>query len=160
METLKDQPAGFRQTFVLKPHRSLSPRGFAVLMTVYGLINFLMGAYCYDAGAWPVLGFCILNMLLVYVAFRLNYRAALERETIELSSSELSVTSRDVRGRQRRSVFNPYWVRVELTELAGDVAELRLTSKGKSLIIGRFLSDPERRDLAVTLRSAIASPLT
>jgi uncharacterized membrane protein len=145
-----------RQTFVLRPHRSLSPRGFLILMSVYGALSFAAGVAFYRMGAWPVLGFCGLDVLLVYWAFRANYRSARQTETIEVTPGALTVRACDPHGCERAATFNPYWLRVELKELAGNVCELRLTSKGRGVAVGRFLSDPERRDLALALREAIS----
>ena len=144
------------QTFVLRPHRSLSTGGFLILMVLYGGVSFLAGAYFFVLGAWPVLGFFGLSVLLVYAAFRLNYRAARQVETVEIGPDALAVTASNDRGDQQRHTFNPYWLQIELVELAGGVSQLRLSSKGRSLVVGHFLSDPERRDLAVALRGAIA----
>src|SRR5947199_256851 len=43
---------------VLTPYRSLSPRGFAILMGAAGLIGFAFGAGFIALGAWPIFGFC------------------------------------------------------------------------------------------------------
>ena len=145
-----------RQTFVLRPHRSLSSRGFLILMMAYGAVSFIAGIAFLRMGAWPVLGFCGLDVALVYWAFRANYHTARQTETIEVMPDRLTVRAGDPRGRERTATFNPYWLRVELKELAGEVCELRLTSKGRQLAVGSFLSDPERRELAVALRLAIA----
>jgi len=145
-----------RQTFVLRPHRSLSAPGFLIFMSVYGAISFVAGIVFYSMGAWPVLGFCGLDVALVWWAFRANYFAARQSETIELTADEVTVCASDPRGRTRTSRFNPYWLRVDVLEQAGDVCELRLRAKGRGVAVGRFLSDPERRDLAVALREAVA----
>jgi Integral membrane protein len=55
---------------VLTPHRSLGRKGFLILMTVLGLISFATGTAFLLAGAWPVFGFCGLDVLLIYFAFR------------------------------------------------------------------------------------------
>ena len=144
-----------RQTFVLRPHRSLGPRGFLILMTLYGGLSFLAGLYFLTLGAWPVFGFLGLDVLLIYVAFRINYGAGRETETIEIDADELTVTARNPSGRDLRQAFNPYWLQVNLVELAGGVSELRLLSKGRGVVVGHFLSDPERRELALALRAAI-----
>ena len=61
---------------VLLPHRSLPPRGFHLMMLVLGLISLAVGIGFVSIGAWPVVGFFGLDVALVYVAFRLNYRSA------------------------------------------------------------------------------------
>ena len=60
----------------LTPHRSLSRAGFVLVMAVLGAISFAAGMVFLLIGAWPVFGFFGLDVLLVYCAFRANYRAA------------------------------------------------------------------------------------
>lgn len=147
---------GQRQTFVLRPHRSLGSGGFLILMVLYGGVSFVAGLYFLMLGAWPVFGFFGLDVLLLTLAFQMNYRAACEIEMIDIGSDELSVTTRSPDGGLLRRSFNPYWLRVELVELTGGGSELRLMSKGRFVVVGRCLSDPERRGLATALRAALA----
>ncbi|HUF45204.1 MAG TPA: DUF2244 domain-containing protein, partial [Aestuariivirgaceae bacterium] len=41
----------------LRPHRSLSPHGFAVLMAAFGGALLIFGGVFIAIGAWPVFGF-------------------------------------------------------------------------------------------------------
>ena len=52
----------------LRPYRSLGPRGFLVLMTFISLVAFVAGIIFMRAGAWPVLGFFGLDVVLIYIA--------------------------------------------------------------------------------------------
>jgi uncharacterized membrane protein len=52
-------------------------------------------------GAWPIFGFCGLDVLLFYVMFRLNYRSARMFERIRLLPDELIVERHDARWAQR-----------------------------------------------------------
>ena len=61
---------------VLTPHRSLGPRGFLILMSAVATVSFVAGFAFLLMGAWPVFGFFGLDVALVYLAFKLNYRAA------------------------------------------------------------------------------------
>ena len=73
-----DQPTLFSAR--VTPHRSLNRTGFLVLMTFVGAVSFVAGiAFCM-MGAWPVLGFFGLDLLVIYWAFRINYRRALAYE--------------------------------------------------------------------------------
>src|SRR5262245_22524032 len=76
---------------VLTPHRSLSPTGFLIFMVVLGGISFVTGMVFLMAGAWPVFGFLGLDVLLVYWAFKLNYRSAQAYEQVTVTPSELTV---------------------------------------------------------------------
>jgi len=126
-----------------------------LFMLGYGAVSFIAGVSFYRMGAWPVFGFFGLDVALVYWAFRANYRSGRQTEIIEVTPTDVIVRAATPGGREMRWSANPYWLRIELTELAGDVCELQLTSMGRWRTIGRFLSDPERRELAVALRQAI-----
>ena len=58
------------------PHRSMSPKGFHILMGLLATILFIIGLGFFFAGAWPIIGFLGLELLVVWAAFKLNYRAA------------------------------------------------------------------------------------
>jgi uncharacterized membrane protein len=133
---------------LLTPHRSLSPRGFALLMAIAGLVGFGFGAAFLVMGAWPIFGFCGAEWLLFYVCFRLNYRAARMRERVRLTPGLLTVERRDPRGKTQSWSFQPYWLRVEMDDPPEHGSQLSLASHGKRLTIGSFLSPPERQDLA------------
>lgn len=141
----------------LTPHRSLGPRGFLILMTLLCLVNFGVGMTFWMLGAWPIMGFCGLDVLLIYLAFRASYRSGRAYEAIELSHGELTLTRVDPKGASERYTFNPYWVRVLLSEAVDGRTELRLSSHGRNLVFGRFLSDDERREVADALKGALAS---
>ena len=141
---------------VLTPHRSLSPRGFLVLMSVISVVSFAAGMAFFLAGAWPVLGFFGLDVLLIYFAFKLNYYAGRAYEAVSITGNTLTVTKVLASGRRRQFTFNPYWARVDLRSQPGRASVLRLTSHGRSLIVGAFLSEDERLEFAGALRDALS----
>lgn len=140
---------------VLHPQRSLSPSGFLSLMLVLAGISFTAGIAFLSVGAWPVLGFFGLDVLLVYAAFRLNYRSGRAYQTVQLTPTELVVRDVDPRGRERSWRFEPTWLRVELEEPPGPRSPLALCSHGGTLVIGAFLTPEEKRDFAAALRQAL-----
>ena len=141
---------------VLLPYRSLPPRGFGLLMLVLGAISIAVSVAFVTIGAWPVCGFFGLDVLLVYVAFRLSYRSARQRETLRLAEEEFTVERVGIRGDRRFWRFQPFWLRVVYEERPDQSNRLSVTSHGKSLAIGTFLPAPVRRDVAAALRDALA----
>src|ERR1700730_11121015 len=129
---------------VLSPHRSLPPYGFHVLMLVVGLISLAVGIGFVAIGAWPVIGFFGLDVALVYIAFRLNYRASRQSETIRLAGDAFTVERISVRGVRRAWRFQPFWLQVILAERAGDANRLLVASHGRSLVGRDFVSSPAR----------------
>ncbi len=90
----------------LTPHRSLGPRGFVALMAATGLICFASGLVFLAIGAWPVIWFFGLDLLIVYVAFRLNYDQARAYEEVQVSPIDVALTrvGRGAIGRSSTSI--------------------------------------------------------
>ena len=142
----------------LCPHRSLGSMGFAIVMAVLGGISFIVGMTFLMMGAWPVFGFFGLDVALVWLAFRVNYRDARAYEDIRITPSSLSVRQVSAKGAARETDFNPRWVRLEKTEdeLYG-VTRVALLSRGISLIVGAFLPPLYKSELAKRLARALAA---
>ena len=146
-----------RFSAMLTPHRSLGPKGFMVLMSAVCFVSFGTGLLFYLIGAWPVIGFMGLDVLLIYIAFKLNYRAARLYETVDLTPGALTVTRVQPSGKAQVWNFNPYWVRLKLEERVGRSTELSIASHGNRLVFATFLTDPEREDFAVALKAALSA---
>lgn len=124
-------------------------------MAAVSLISFGAGLMFFLMGAWPVLGFMGLDVVLVYVAFRINFRALRVYETVDLTEDALTVTRVAPNGRAQSWRFNPYWVRLSIDERVGRTSELSIASHGSRLVFGSFLTDPEREDFASALKEAL-----
>jgi uncharacterized membrane protein len=140
----------------LYPHRSLSPRGFAILMAAIAVVGFCGGLAFFLMGAWPIVGFFGLDVALIYWAFKASYRSGRAHEIIRLTPRELTVERVSPTGRSRRWSFQPYWLRVELEERAGRTSRLTLQSHGRAFEVGGFLTSEERDEVATALRHALA----
>jgi len=156
-QTNADKTGDGRLSIVLTAHRSLPPAGFAVLMTLVGAVSFIAGMAFLMIGAWPVLGFFGLDVLLIYAAFRLNYREGRIYETVDLDPALLKITRVLPSGKSDSFEFNPYWVRVNLDEDQDGRTSLTLLSHGRSFRFGHFLSDDDRREVADVLSNALAA---
>jgi uncharacterized membrane protein len=155
MSDLSVQPSRVFFERVLMPYRSLPPRSFNILMLVLAGISIAVGTLFVSLGAWPVCGFFGLDVGLVYLAFRLSYRSARQRETLRLVDEELTVERVGIRGDRRLWRFQAFWVRVIFEEKPDDSNRLSLASHGQTLPIGAFLPSPVRREVATTLRDAL-----
>ena len=141
---------------VLTPHRSLSRTGFLLLMLVVGGISFITGMVFLLAGAWPVLGFCGLDVLLVYLAFRVSYRRAKAYEQVTVTPSELTVRKVSHRGRIREWTLNPLWVRLDrVVHAEFGIERLFLVAQGRRLAIAGFLGPQEKESFAHALSAAL-----
>lgn len=140
----------------LRPHRSLSPLGFWLLMAAVSAVCFTAGLAFLAVGAWPVFGFFGLDVALLYLAFRLNYRSGRLVETICLNDRELVITRRFPNGQIREWRLIPYWVRVSLETPLHHNSQLVLSSHGRHIELGSFLTPEERQEVAGALRAALA----
>src|SRR5262245_6242164 len=154
-ENRNQAPAELQFRAVLTPHRSLTPTGFVILMLGLSAISFVTGVVFLTMGAWPVTGFFGLDVLLVYVAFKLSYRSGRLCEIVELTSAKLVLTRVHPSGRREQFHCNPYWARVNLLEGPDGRTSLKLLSQGREEALGRFLSEDERRDFARVLRGVL-----
>src|SRR5579863_9532151 len=141
---------------VLLPHRSLPPRGFHLLMGLLGLVSLAVGIGFLAIGAWPIFGFFGLDAAALYLAFRLSYRSARQREVLRLAEDDFTVERVDVYGERRMWRFQPFWLSVVLEERPDESNRLLVASHGRSLVIGDFLGAPMRRELAASLRAALS----
>jgi uncharacterized membrane protein len=143
-------------TALLTPHRSLNRTGFRVVMMSLGAISLATGIVFLFMGAWPVFGFLGLDVLAVYVAFRINFRRALACEQISVTPSALRLRRVSHRGRVMEWVFNPLWVRLdqEVDDEYG-VEHLYLASRGKRIAVGSFLSPGEKASFSKALMAAL-----
>jgi uncharacterized membrane protein len=143
-------------TAVLRPHRSLSSTGFVLVMMALVACSFAAGLAFWLMGAWPVVGFFGLDILLVQFAFRMNYRSARAKEEISLSRDRLTVTRIAASGRTSEAEFNPYWTRLEVDRRPDfGVIALRLASHGRRFVIGASLGPRQREDFATAFTAAL-----
>ena len=141
---------------IITPHRSLSGTGFLILMSAFGVVSFAAGMMFLLMGAWPVLGFFGLDVLLVYWAFRLNYRSARAYEEVMVTPSELRVRKVSHRGKVAEWSLNPLWVQLDRdSHEEFGIERLFLVSRGRKLPIGGCLSPPEKESFAAALGAAI-----
>jgi len=141
---------------VLTPHRSLGRTGFVVLMCLIGGISFAAGLVFFIAGAWPVMGFFVLDVLLVYIAFKVSYRSAAAYEQVTMTASTLTVRKVSYRGHVAEWTLNPVWVRLqrEANDEFG-IQRLFLISHGKRLPVATFLGPAEKASFANALSAAL-----
>lgn len=140
---------------VITPHRSLSERGFIILISVVTLANCCSAAIFIYMGAVLVPFFLGLDVLAVIVAFMVSFRAARRIERVQVTAREVVVTHEA-----------PNWSRVvwesptAFTRVAVEKDEdrtvgVRLALSGKNVAVAQALSPRERSEFAQALEQAI-----
>ncbi len=129
---------------VLRPNRSLTNPAFIALMAALTFISFTAGIFYVAMGAWPVIGFFGLDVLLVWGAFRLSYRSGRLREEVRVASTGAEIVRVHPAGHVQLWRAAPALSRVEVDRPMKHDGQVRLVSSGKTLVLGSFLSPPER----------------
>jgi uncharacterized membrane protein len=140
---------------VITPHRSMSSKGFIILIGVLTTINAISAAFFVFLGAGPVPIFLGLDLVAVIAAFALSSRAARRHERISVTASEVRVSLASRRGEETVWVSPTAFTRVALVGDAGDADFLRLRLSDRELRVARDLSRPERLAFAKALDTAI-----
>jgi uncharacterized membrane protein len=141
---------------LLTPHRSLNRTGFLVLIAFLSVVSFGAGVAFWMMGAWPVFGFFGLDVLLVYWAFKVNFRRGKATEEISVTPSELRVRRVSHRGHVVEWVLNPLWVRLDQkTHAEFGIEKLYLVSRGRRVSVASFLGPDEKASFAKALLAAL-----
>ncbi|MCF8466735.1 MAG: DUF2244 domain-containing protein [Sneathiella sp.] len=134
----------------LHPNRSLSRSGFIVLMSVIAGVSFVSGLLFLSMGAWPIFGFFGVDVLLIYLAFRLNFRAARRFETINIEKDMFTITRVAPNGDAKTEAFEAYWARALIAK-----GQLWVTNRGRAYEIGNFLGEEEKEEVRCLIAAAL-----
>jgi uncharacterized membrane protein len=140
---------------LIVPHSSLSAAGRRWLMLALSGLCSLVALGFWLLGAWPIIGFCVLEgagaLYLVY----LSGRRSRGSELVLLSADTLRVVRTTPAGKRSQVVLSSAWLNVMLEETTGRVPRLLLGLRARWVEVGAALGDAEKRDLAAALREAL-----
>jgi uncharacterized membrane protein len=139
----------------IRPQRSLSERGFIVLIAVVTVANCASAAVFLAMGATFVPIFLGLDLLAVIVAFLVSFRAAKNVERVQVSARDVRVTRETPRDSVLLWESPTAFTRVALATEDERVIDLRLALSGRELRVAAALSPRERADFARALEKAI-----
>ncbi len=139
----------------IRPNRSLSQRGFLVLMGVITLFNFAAAMVFLSMGATFVPIFLGLDVLAVGVAFLVSFQSARRVERVQVTPAEIRVT------RETPSDSHVVWesptaftrIAVERDEERNIALKLQLSNR--ELLVAEALSPRERAAFAQALERAV-----
>ena len=141
---------------VIVPHRSLSQRSRRRLLAGLALLCAGNAALFVHLGAWPVSGFCGLELLLAGVLLEVNAHGARRSELVLLSEQTLRIVRTDPKGVRSERRLSAAWLQVQLQdETPGRVPRLLLLAQGDREEIAASLGEREKRDLAAALANAL-----
>ena len=141
----------------LTPHRSLGSTGFRVVICFVAAVCMTVGIVFLSLGLWPIMGFMGLDILALWFALKMSYRAGRAHEDVEVSREELLVRQVNPAGRTREHRFNPFGTRftVDRHEEYG-VTDMQLQSRNRVLRVGSFLNPDDKETFAEAFGLALA----
>lgn len=142
---------------VITPHRSLDPRSFRLMMAILCVVTALLALRFIVFGFWPVVGFLVLDVIGLYVAFKISYRRGRAFEEITLTPIELMLRRVGHRGDAREWRFNPLWTKLERdTHEEFGLQRLLVVSRGQRIVVAGELSPDERAHFADAFGAALS----
>ena len=137
------------------PHRSLSKFGFRILMLIVTFLCLSGGLIFWMMGAWPVFGFFGLDIILIFLAFKLNYRTGKIYENIKIVSKKFRISRGFPSGKIQVWDLDPNWAKIELIEKKNQ-CQLLVKSEKKVVSVGSFLNSFDKKKLEIKLKESIS----
>jgi len=143
--------------YVIRPNRSLSWRGTLIFFVVAAGVTLTVALMFALKGAWLILPFSGLEIMLLGVCLYQCARKNAECEVVYIGKDFIKIE----RGRKQvdeRVEFQRSWSRINLAEsrLNGYPSRLTISSRGKEVEIGASLVNDERLALARELQRKLA----
>jgi uncharacterized membrane protein len=135
------------------PNRSLGAWARRWVLAAIAATTLGVAAFAAAIGAWPVLPYAGLEVAVLVLAFRLMQRHDADFERLEVGEHEVRWEAREAH-RTRCFVAHRSWTRV-VVRRQGWRCTLHLAYAGRSVPLGRMLSDEGRRRLAEDLRDRL-----
>ena len=139
----------------IRPNRSLSERGFIVLIGIVTVANCASAAIFLAMGAVFVPFFLGFDLLAVVVAFLVSFSAAKRVERVQVSASEVRVTHETPKWSRLVWESPTAFTRVRVEKDEERTVALKLALSGKEAEVAAALSPRERADFAKALERAI-----
>ena len=144
------------RTYEIRPNRSLTRRGMLLFFVVVSLAALSVAVRFAMLGAWLVLPFAFLEILVLGCGLYCFEKATDYREVISLSRDELRIRRQARRGDEEWA-FQPYWARVvrQPDERKWYPSRLLIRSHGRQVEIGSCLTEGEREQLFIDLEHSL-----
>lgn len=144
------------QRIEISPNCSLTVQGALLFFGSLCFVSFALAGFLALQGFWPVLPFAGLEMMLLAWALKVSLDRRQRGEIITVSDDEVRVESRSG-DKQVQVVFPRHWAQVKLRRPSSRLHPSRLVieSHGRGCEVGSFLTEEERRGLAIRLERLI-----
>ena len=141
----------------LEPSKRLRPKGANLVLVILGGFGFVISLSFMVFGARPVFGFMVLDVILIYIAFRAHYRRSDRGQEITISTDEIEIKYFKAGTCIKTILLNRYWAKLEHFNSFNRQSKLMFSSHGKFSEIGEFLSLKEKQKLVADLKPFLSN---
>lgn len=140
----------------LTPHRSLSRRGLRIVIAIFGVMASIPGMIFLSMGAWPIVGFLGLDVLLIWWALRAAMNNGGRHEQVTLWPDQLELKQVSSRGKEQIQRFSPFHVRLVIDrDINERTTALHLRTADGDTQIGAFLNTDDKTSFAKVFGTAL-----
>ncbi len=155
MAVLEIRSINQNKAYILKPNCSLSGRQVCLAFALIAAALLAVTLYFLFLGAWLVLPFAGLELLVLGIAVYCQYQWSKKQQLIEIDSENITASS-DAKGTNRITIPKA-WLRIKLVngQSRWHPKRLILGSHGRFIEVGEFLVESEREELALKLKASL-----
>ena len=140
----------------LTPHRSLGQRGFRVVIAIVAVAATVPAITFYSLGAWPIVGFMGLDVVLIAWAMWASLKDGKRFEQITLWRDQLELKQVDGAGKETLVRFNPSFVKLVVDRDFNErTTGLHLRTRDRDVVLGGFLNQDEKSSFAKAFGTAL-----
>ena len=132
------------------PNNSLSQNGFYILIIFITLPSLFISGMFFFMGAWPVLGFMGLELILIYIFFKILFYKNSFYEHVTLDQNKFNISYNCKNKTLNTITLEPTWLQIKLVKQT-----LVVLSHGKTIELGKCLALEEKMRLAENIKSAL-----
>ncbi len=147
----------YPRRFLIRPNCSVQWRDVVRFYAGIAVVSVGIAAGFAFKGAWLVLPFTGLEMLVLGAAFYVVSRRSADWQEVAIEGDSVLVTNSSAQRQGSALSFQRAWVRVELEDamVKGHPSRLIMGSHGRHVEIGSCLNEKEKQALVVQLRRAV-----
>ncbi len=146
--------------FIVRHNQSLSWHGNKIFILYIGILSLGIAGIFALQGLWLVLPFAGLEIIALTIGLYICCLRNRRQEVITIDERALTV-EKGAQQPQEVWKFDRAWVNLELqnAKFQGHPSKLLIRSKGKQIEIGEYLTNKERKSLAISLGKALNTTL-
>ncbi|MHB1102500.1 MAG: DUF2244 domain-containing protein [Devosia sp.] len=140
----------------LTPHRSLNRRDFRIVTALAAVLASIPGMVFFSLGAWPVICFMGLDVLLIWWALGASMKDGQRHEEVILWPDQLELRQVSARGKEQILRFNPFFVKLVIDrDINERTTALHLRTSDSDTEIGTFLNPDDKASFAKVFGTAL-----